>query len=188
MTLSNNIDVFQFHSVDIPNILISYKGPFDKYIIAKLGKKLKMLADDNQQISKKIFQIFIELAQNVGSYSSERSSLSESGDTGVGSLIIAQDADNYIFGTGNVIRNQDLTVLSKKCAIINSLDRMELRAYKREQRNILPGTNGNAHIGLVMVSLITRKPIDAKFTPLDENYAYFSVTVKINKNAIDDTD
>ena len=182
MEHSEEVDLFEYHNVNNQEILISYKGPFDKYIISKLGKKVKNLTADNPVVSKKVFKIFIELAQNVSYYSSERSKLSDEKNTGVGSLIIGENDKHYIFATGNVIKNEEIEILSKKSEIINSLNRKDLRQYKRDQRNLINRTNGGANIGLIMTALITGKKLDAKFTEIDEKYSYFTITVRISKS------
>lgn len=181
MDISKQVNLFKFHNISDQEILISYKGPFDKYIIAKLGGKIKMLEDLKTKEGKKIFKIFIELAQNVSFYSAENSKLGEDKNTGVGSLLIGENPDHYIFATGNSVSEKDKTILEEKCKIINSLNREDLRKFKREQRTLLPGTKGGAHIGLVMVALITGRELEVEFVKINEKYYYFTITVSIEK-------
>jgi len=159
-------------------------GPFDKYVISRLGGKINILTNDNPKIGKKLFKIFIELAQNVSFYSEEkRTEIDAKRDIGVGSLVIGETVDSYIFATGNAINNELVPVLAQKCEIINTLDRNSLRKYKREQRNLIPGSNDGAHIGLIMVALITMRDLDVEFIPIDEYNSYFTVTVRVLKKA-----
>lgn len=185
MEYNRNIDLSQFHNLKNYETLITYSGPFDKFIIFQLGNKIKKLTKERPTISKKIFKIFIELAQNVAYYSAERSQISDEAHTGVGSLVIGDSDDYYVFATGNLVKTKNTGVLQKKCEIINSLDRHALRKFKRDQRNLIPGTNGGAHIGLIMIALITSKQLDIQFTKVDDIYSYFSIAVKIRKKEED---
>ncbi len=72
-------------------------------------------------------------------------------------------------------------MLEKKCKIINSLDRKSLREFKIYQRNLIQGTNGGAHIGLIMVALTTRKKIELYTYSIENNNNFFSINVKVNK-------
>ena len=58
-----------------------------------------------------------------------------------------------------------------------------LREFKIYQRNLIPGTNGGAHIGLIMVSLTTRKKIDLDTYLIKMKDNFFSINVKMSKKA-----
>jgi hypothetical protein len=177
-----NYNLFKYHNIAEQDILISYMGPFDKVVISKLGKKINILTDDMPKVGKKIFKIFIELAQNVSYYSEEKSKTGDQKENGIGSLIIGESTDQVLFSTGNPVSNDLVPILAKKADIINSLDRESLRKYKIEQRNLVPGSNDGAHIGLIMVALLTRKELDVQFLPYGEDRSYFVVTVKVGKD------
>jgi hypothetical protein len=161
--------------------LVAFKGPFDKYIIAAFGNFIFQYTLEN----KKIFKVFMELAQNVAYYSIERK-ISETQNTGVGSLAIGsgleKHKDFYVFSIGNQIDTKNLTILENKCRIINNATKDELRAFKRQERSLLPGTNDNAHIGLIMSSLITNSPIDISSVPMNNEISFFTINLKIDKS------
>jgi hypothetical protein len=163
------------------NILISFSGPFDSDIIKSFAEKLKLFTTEDQQAGRKLFFTFIELSQNVAFYSNEKSRISEKKNSGAGSLLIGENRNEYFFVTGNVIFLNSKITLERKIKIINSLDKDELRKYKKEQRNLLPGSNGNAHIGLIMTALTTKRQIQYDFQPIDRNRFYFSIYVNIEK-------
>jgi len=181
MDETQKTNLFAFHKLSKHDILVTYKGPFDKHIIAIFGKRLKALADKNPDARRKIFATFIELSQNVAFYSAERC-LRDGKDLGVGTLVIGESDEHYIFATGNMIRNEHLEIIKIKCDLINSYNRDNLREYKRQQRNLLPGTNGGAHIGLVMVSLLTNMPLDVDFRTIDDKYTFFTIRVEVSKD------
>ncbi len=174
----NNINLFDFHNLLNKNIQLSYKGPFDRHILYPLGNYIKK----NLTAGNRIFGIFIELAQNITYYSAETTDSVEDGKTyGVGTLVIGEYDDYYTFATGNAVKNDCIIPIIEKCEIINSLDREELRDYKRKQRRLPRGQKGGAHIGLIQVALTSMYPLDFQVTPIDESTSFFSIFVKIDK-------
>jgi len=171
----------QTFDVKAKEILLTYNGPFDSDIMKVIGEKVKIMTLDYPQAGRKVFFTFIELAQNVSFYSNEKSKISDKKNAGLGSLIVGETKDKYYFVTGNIIYINSVATLIHKINIINSLDREELRKYKKEQRNLIPGSNGNAHIGLIMTALTTKKQIQAYFTKIDNKQYYFSIYVDIEK-------
>jgi len=171
----------QTFDVKAKEILLTYNGPFDSDIMKVIGEKVKIMTLDYPQAGRKVFFTFIELAQNVSFYSNEKSKISDKKNAGLGSLIVGETKDKYYFVTGNIIYINSVATLIHKINIINSLDREELRKYKKEQRNLIPGSNGNAHIGLIMTALTTKTQTQAYFTKIDNKQYYFSIYVDIEK-------
>ena len=175
----NKFDLFRYHSSFNQNVQISYKGPFESNVLSILGSYIKFTIGKNPKASKKIFNIFIELAQNIAHYSSEKNLFGV--DAGVGSLVIAEYSEFYAFSTGNVVKNEDVVVIIEKIELINSLDRVQLREYKRKQRNLPQREKGNANIGLIQVALTSANPLDIEVTVIDDKYSFFAITVKVDK-------
>ncbi len=161
---------------------ISYKGPIDDKILQALGIYIEELLDKSHKTSKKMFKIFIELAQNVSYYSAERNIFNkEQKDVGVGSIFVEESDSAYRFVTGNLVKNKDLDLITDKIQLINSLDREKLREYKREQRKLPFGKKGGANIGLIQMSLTSHNPLDIEIRPIDAEHSFFSIGVKIDK-------
>lgn len=172
--------LYNYHNTFDKDILISFKGPFDKHILAIIGNYIEVMLGKNPKAGKKIFKIFIELAQNIAFYSAEgRENMSA--DAGIGTLVIGEFDDHYSFIAGNVVRAEDVVEIIEKSEIINSLDRNSLREYKREQRKLPQGEKGSAHIGLIQVALTAASPLDIEVTPIDEKYSFFTISVNIEK-------
>ncbi|OQX99263.1 MAG: hypothetical protein B6I24_02975 [Bacteroidetes bacterium 4572_128] len=181
MSLKKKINLFSFRSILEENVIISYKGPFDRHILFVIGDYIKTTIGKNSKASKKIFNIFIELAQNISYYSAEINKLDEKKEIGVGTLVIGDHKNYYTFRTGNVVKKNDIIPIINKCELINSLDRDSLRKFKREQRALPPSENDGAHIGLIKVALTSSNPLDFQITNIDDDFSYFSISVKINK-------
>ena len=175
---SNILDLYRSYGDNTP---LSYKGPIDDHILQVLGSYIEGLLKDTPKAGKKVFKIFIELAQNISYYSAERSKLSNNKDIGTGMVLINEQSEYYTFMTGNLVKTDDIITIIEKSEVINSLDRDELREYKREQRKLPPGKKGGAHIGLIQVALTSSNPLDIEVNPVDDEHSFFSIAVKIDK-------
>jgi len=181
MHYSKDTDILDFHRSLGKNIPLSYKGPIDDQILQAFGIYIEGLLKESPKASRKVFKIFVELAQNISYYSAEKSILSNNKEIGTGMVLISELPDSYTFMTGNLVQNDDIVSIIEKSEIINSLNREELREYKRQQRKLPPGRRGGAHIGLIQVALTSANPLDIEVNPVDDDHSFFSIAVKIDK-------
>jgi len=181
MNYSKQVNIVDYHRNLDQNVPISYKGPIDEKILQAIGAHIESILSGHPKAGKKIFKIFIELAQNISYYSAEKSIYKESKEIGSGMILIGETEESYTFVTGNLVKNEDIFSIIDKSEIINSLDREELREYKREQRKLPHGPKGGAHIGLIQVALTSDNPLDIEVTPIDDDHSFFSIAVKIDK-------
>jgi len=61
-----------FTTMTRKDVRISYTGPFDSQVLSVIAKNIEASLSANPIINKKIFKIFIELAQNISYYSAEQ--------------------------------------------------------------------------------------------------------------------
>jgi hypothetical protein len=184
MVQKGKFNLFEYNGVFSEEIQLFYKGPFESQVITLIGGYINLVLNTDPDLSRKLFKIFMELAQNIAYYSAENKGIRINTDVGVGNgmLLIREGEDKVFFHAGNVVMTEDVIPIIDKCEYINSLDREALRNYKREQRSLPPGIKGGAHIGLIQVALTSANPLDIEVTPIDESRSFFSVTVLINKN------
>lgn len=181
MAFSKQINILDLHRNLDQNVPLTYKGPIDDKILQAIGYYIDGILSNHPKAGKKIFKIFIELAQNISYYSAEKSILRGEKEIGSGMVLIGEMEDAFTFVTGNLVKNDDIYAIIDKSEIINSLDREELREYKREMRKLPPGPKGGAHIGLIQVALTSSNPLDIEVTPVDDEHSFFSIAVKIEK-------
>ncbi len=180
METANKTNVFEYYKLFEKNVQLFYKGIFDKNILAAIGSYIKSIIAFNPTISRKLFSIFIELAQNISYYSAEKT-IFEGKEVGIGSVLITEDETLFEFASGNIVQTEDVDALIEKCDLINSLDRDSLREYKRQQRKLPQGPYDGAHIGLIQVALTSENPLDINISRIDDTYSFFSIIVKIDK-------
>jgi hypothetical protein len=162
-------------------VIVSYKGPFDKDAMAMIGNYIRGLISMNPQASKKVFKVFIELAQNIAQYSAEKNIIGEYLGAGVGSLVIVDYSDYFQIVTGNVIKNDHLGPVIDKCELISTLDKEGLRKLKRQHLIQNDTARTGADIGLIQLAITSENPLDIEVKRIDEKSSFFTIRVKINK-------
>ncbi len=184
MLNSYNLSLHDYYiSVVRDNTLVFYKGAFDEKVISEVSQSIRRFLVDSSVVSKKLFSVFIELAQNIAFYSAERNIINNrTHGSGVGLLIIHEYSDYYTIKTGNLVGNKDSIRLAHKCATINSLNRDGLRQLKRRQRNQPSVNKDSGNIGLIQVALLGNSPLRMSLQNVDDNYSFFSLEVDIFKN------
>ncbi|MEN7546592.1 SiaB family protein kinase [Rapidithrix thailandica] len=177
-----NLSLYDYYNfTNRSSVVISYKGPITDVLMAEISRDIRDKFSDNPRVSRKVFSVFMELAQNMLFYSSEKVFFANRKDS-VGTLLLTDSDNAYKFSCGNLVKNEYVDELLSNCAIINSLDKEELRKYKREQRNKPQGERSKgAGIGLIHVALLTGQPLDIEVREVDNDYSFFSLTVTITK-------
>ncbi|OJJ17153.1 hypothetical protein BKI52_31060 [marine bacterium AO1-C] len=177
---SKEFNFFEYHNqIDQENIILSYKGPITPVLIAELSRDIRRDIRSNKKAAKKVFAIFMELAQNVLYYSSE---INLFGDKNrVGSIFIIDSGVSYEIIVGNMIEDSMVAELTQKCDKIKEFDRGALRAYKRDLRDQSYDQEGDgAGIGLVQAALTADK-FEMKILEMSHEYSFFVLFLDVQK-------
>ncbi|MEA2043648.1 MAG: SiaB family protein kinase [Bacteroidota bacterium] len=169
-----------FNQMEADKIRVSYTGPFDGSILSVMAKNIEFSLSSNPSVNKRMFKIFLELAQNISFYSAEKNI--DNYNQGVGTLTIKEFENYFLFATGNIIEHKDAEIVIGRCEKINLLDRKELREYKREARKRAHSKIGGGNIGLIQVALTSRNKLQYKTIPLEDGESYYIIAAKIDKN------
>ena len=161
--------------------ILSYKGPFYIELISVFGTNIRNFNDIYGNARKKLFKIFIELSQNVSNYSENFHMVNNVQRIGVGELFLKELDTAYCFTTINQVKKTDAEILAERCEIVNASDQLKLRELKREQRLNSPGEKFGARIGLIQAVMLSKNHLVYKVENINENFSYFSLTVKIDK-------
>lgn len=181
-------NLLDYHvKMDNQQVVLYYKGPFDDIILANISNHLQNTFEDNPKVGRRVFAAFIEMAQNIAFYSSERNLLSPSaeGETrrGVGTFAIYEHDELLTLISGNVISNSKVVSLIDRCETINQLDRDGLRELKRRWRN--QGSINEEHkggnIGLVQIALKSEHPLHIEVVEIDEDHSFFILSTDMTK-------
>lgn len=162
--------------------LMFYRGVFSYPVIVELSQHIRNDIQLSPAVREKVFAIFVELAQNVCSYSQEQISLlSNQKKVGVGSFHLLESTDFIYINTTNAIDKYQLERVQERIQKINELDRRGLRALRMSFREQAIDKNSNSgNVGLVEVALKSGNPIEARVAEVDK--PLISITAKIKKN------
>ncbi|MBU0764219.1 MAG: SiaB family protein kinase [Bacteroidetes bacterium] len=169
------------------DVIFSFSGMISQDILVDLGSALTnslSLFKVSEKTSKKIFAVYIELAQNIVKYSALRKNTAVSGNRhGYGSVLIGRNEKAYTLQSGNLVENGKVAVITEKCNYIRSLSRTELHNYYKNQRR-LPREKfkKSAGLGFIDIALNTTGGLNIRFIPVDSNHSFFIFTVTILKD------
>lgn len=163
-------------------VLISYKGPVTPVIMAEISSDIRNKLASSPKASRKVFSVFMELAQNILYYSAEKASFANRKDS-IGMLLLKECADCFEFSCCNLVESAYVNELNANCETINSLDREELRKYRREQRNKPQNERSKgAGIGLIHVAITSENPLTFESRKVNDKFSFFSISVTVPKD------
>ncbi len=161
-----------------------YRGPvlYDTigYLICELKERMFAI-HAKQAIYKKVLMVMIESLENVFKYheffEKEKKILSNFPPE----LSIWRFKDHYRVTCGNPVRKEDVQDLRNRLDFINDLDRSGVKdEYKKTITNGQFSEKGGAGLGLIEMAKISDKNLDYSFTPINDNYDYYKVTLIVN--------
>ncbi len=185
--MAENFSIHQFHEeIKKNHIVFAFKGVMAHSILHNIAENLKRKAFDKDTAGKKIFAIFIELAQNIHHYSAERM-IGEEGarPSGSGTISISEADGFYVVSSGNLVDKEKVTSIVKKVAYINTLDDEQLKQYYKEQRKLISDDKREGgNVGFIDIRRKSGNPIGILVDEVDQNNSFLTISVKINKEKI----
>lgn len=166
--------------------LLHYQGIINGPIIAELLDDLdfKCINDDVPDVKrKKIFNIAVEMFQNVYHYSRDLklNNLSES-EAQIISLSFKTNEVFYILETSNLLKNEDEPSLKDKINQVNERDKEALRSYYRlVLTNEEFSDKGGAGLGFIDMKKRSGNNLEYKIESINKDYKKYTLIVKVNK-------
>ncbi|MEL0635569.1 MULTISPECIES: biofilm regulation protein kinase SiaB [Marinomonas] len=161
-------------------ILLCFNGPISRSLIEEIGNALKNYLQSEKlppASALDVFAAYIELTQNIRHYAAQ--SQLEGAQTAT--VIVSHNNDCYSVAAGNTVRLEDGVALQKRIESFAKMDKVELKAaYKtqlRQPRDLQAVTG--AGLGLIDMARKSTKPMEATLKPIDDETAYFSLSVQI---------
>jgi hypothetical protein len=174
--------ILEFFRMFQQNVIISYRGAFDPKVLTTIAFNLEnAVSDGSRHFSRKVFKIFIELAENISYYSSEREPIGFDDSAGAGIMVVKNFPDYITYSSGNLVNRDDRIKLSEKINKINEFDREDLRAYKRDLLDMPKSRFGGANIGLIHVALLSGHSLNYQMTELEDGNTFYVLSVRIDK-------
>jgi hypothetical protein len=182
-----SFDLLSFRQEIIESkIVLSFEGKMSQGVLVSLVDTLKEKLKVNDQDSKqymvrKIFAIFVELAQNIQNHSIE-SEVIEGRETGAGIIVIREDEDSFMLSSGNNITLSAAEKLKIYCDELNQPNADELKKlYKQQLRSKRNEEATGAGLGLIDIIRKSGNPLIYEIQSVDKNTQFFTLSVNLPK-------
>lgn len=159
------------------NILLVHKGDFShESILTILNIVQKNLREEVKKSGafRKIYHILVELIQNIGRHCYKENGIRN------GIFMLGKEDSNFIINTGNYIENKHVEGLKHKLDTLSKFDETELKAIYR--KTLVEGRlsdKGGAGIGMIDIFRTIKKPLEYKFTKLDDKKTFYAISVVV---------
>ncbi len=172
-------DIRFHHHLLEQNLNLVYQGRFSqenlKNLLSMIETGLGM--KDALPIRKKLFNILVEMLQNIFKHASPAPDLSEGKD---GIFIIGKTGKEYRVSVGNLIANHKIAALKEKLEQVNDSNADQLNEL---YNTVILSENNSDHngagLGLIDMKLKSGHNLVYDFTPVDDVNSFFSLAVSI---------
>ncbi len=150
--------------------------------VKSLEKKLIANGAGEKKI-KDVFEISIELLQNILNYSygsRQRSQNQKKEADGLFQVFYNSNDDIYIINSSNLITESQEITLREKLSFINNLNKNDLKILMRDVIKTQSGQHSlGAGIGLILMARKSLKPLNWNFEKLFGQIVKFSIEVQV---------
>lgn len=150
------------------NVVFYYTGYFNQTMVGAMGEALRQRIGDQAAngIRRRLFSIFVELAQNVVHYSAETLSDQAAVDREIrrGAIWIGEQDGRFFVVCANPVERRAVGRIRQKLEPLRAMTVDEIRSRYREQLRSAPqaGSKG-AGLGFLTVARDASQPIEFDF-------------------------
>jgi hypothetical protein len=174
-----------FEGMQKENLGYIYRGMFTQSItdsIIALAETNLENAGETSKVKKRVFSIMVECLQNITRHQSpEDHAVMTVENSGI--FVIQRKETGYFITTGNLVKNQDIPMLSELLETINSKEQDDLKQYYKEV--LATGefsSKGGAGLGLIEMARKSGNKLSFDFNPITDQYSYFYLHTAIAKD------
>lgn len=174
-------DFMAFHEASRRNgIILSFGGDLSENVLFSLGEVLKLRMQQgatDASVSKRVFSVFVEQAQNVIRYSADKlvpAGAPEGGMVSSGLIVVGVEDGRFFVACGNEVPEAHVTGLRARLDHIVGLSGDELKKYYRERLR-QPADEGSlgGSIGLIEIARRASAPVEYEFQPRGDDRCFF---------------
>ncbi len=138
--------------------------------------------DVETKTRKRVFGILVEILENVSKYNPGPVPVDK---YGMPVAIIGLEDERFLLSTGNLILNNEINNLKLKLEAINSTNRTGLKKmFVKSLSAQTLDSDSTGNLGLLDVALKSGSRLEYNFEPVNENYSYYTLTVKVGKESL----
>ena len=144
----------------------------------------QLLIDKNTPANKmqNVFELLIEVMQNILNYSSDSINLEDNKKEAHGTLTLSYNSqnDSYILQSCNLIFAAQEEIIKERVSSLIGLDAKALRKLSRVKMRTKEDTHDNgAGLGFIMMARKSIEPIDIKFMPYKDDIVQYRLKLVI---------
>jgi len=181
------IDIIDFYKkMEAGKIILSFKGEVTSELLSNilqmLESKLERIGEE-PKVKKKVYNVLVECLQNLYHHNDGAIEFNIDFDKRSSIFLIGKEDDStYRIITGNYILNKNVDEFRKKLEKINSLNKEELKAlYLETLSNEEFSEKGGGGLGMIDIARKSGHKIQFEFNSIDDDYAFFSMIVKVSQ-------
>jgi hypothetical protein len=138
--------------------------------------------DIDSALRKRVFNIMIEILENVSKYNPGRETEQK---LGMPVVMVRIDKEQYLLTTGNLILNSSIGDLKEKLDRINSYDRKGLKDLFFSSLSAQTfDTDSTGNMGLISMALKSGGRLNYNFEKVNDQYSYFGLTIRVEENQV----
>lgn len=182
------LDIFEFYNLmDRNKIMLSFKGDITSELLTSILQIMENKLDNLQEepkIKKKVYNVLVECLQNLYHHLDARPSTADEPNAQRTAIFMIGKIDSeYTIITGNYMLNKNVDTLKNKLVRINAMNKEELKEYYKEILNNEEfSEKGGGGLGMIDIARKSGQKLNFQFVPVDDNFTFFSLNVKIANN------
>ena len=157
-----------------------YEGEFNHQItkmFTSMAERDMDKTNEEKTVKRRVFHVMVECLQNMTKHSGE---FGEDSRIGSGMFIVGKKDEAYYIITANRVENDKIDDLKNSIDGLNKLNKEELTAlYKKQIKDGTLSEKGGAGLGLIDIARKTGQKLDYQFIPLDNEYYFFLLKIKV---------
>lgn len=177
----DNIHDF-YNKMEQGNIMLSFKGEVTSDLLTSIlqimESKMETL-EEPPKIKKKVYNILVECLQNLYHHLDDDDFKTKINEKSALFMIRKVDGE-YSIMTGNFIAAENVDMMKGRLDTINEMDKEELKVYYKEVlNNGEMSAKGGGGLGMIDIARKSGKKLEYNFDPIDDNYSFFSLNIKV---------
>lgn len=175
--------IYRFHKLMNENdIMLVYCGEFSQELnktLLSFTERKFMTENVEDNTRRKIFNIMVEVLQNISKNKVERSDKTPDIEA---VFILGSNQDDYLLISSNLISNDRIGRLKERIDQVNSLDKEGLKLLYRDVRlNAAFSDKAGAGIGIIDIARKSENRLGYSFEQINGEYSIFSLLIKVTK-------
>jgi Family of unknown function (DUF6272) len=170
------------------HIVLDFQGAMSQDMLVGMAELIRNTPHREVKkptLIKRVFSVFIEMAQNIAHYSIERVHLNskhQKDGVGAGIIVVTENKKMYTVTSGNLVDTSSIIQITQRCDAINKMDKEELKQFYKQQIKVTrPASRRGAGVGLIDIARKSGNAIQYQTTCVDDLKSFLVLSVKIHE-------